>query len=216
MRRFHLIHLLLSSLLVSLFLSCSPVRGYQLKGSKVVTGQDLEPVIPKTQALLYKARIHLYNRRFSGLILLKQLSPDLSHLTFVTEIGMKMFDFEIRNNTLQLVYIFEPLNKPGIIRLLEDDMKLLLLQHILNKEAQVFEKNDKKIFKRKDDLRYYYLLQPDTSAISRILKKGTLFTKVKVNYLYQGDPLSAERIRLRHKGLIRLKIELTKLNRSES
>lgn len=213
MRRFLLINSFLSSLLLLLG-ACSPAAGYKLSGTSLITEKEVEPVISKTSALLYKARIRLYNRDFSGLILLKQLDPEVSHLTFVTEIGMKMFDFEIRNNTFRLVYVFEPLNKPKIIHLLESDMKLILLQHLLNQEAAVYKKGETTVLKTKNGSRYYYTLNTGARTVKKSLKKGALFTQVKVNYTYSNTD-NPSQIRLKHKGLVRLKIELNNLHKTE-
>jgi hypothetical protein len=133
-----------------------------------------------------------------------------------------MFDFEIINNNFKtsgvtlhhndfkLTYIFEPLNKPKIIELLKSDMKLILLQQLFYKEARSYEKKNKCIYKIKEDARYYYKVNSNTRAVESIIKKGKLLTKEKVTYLY-NDSLNPSNIRLKHKGLIRLRIELNNL-----
>jgi hypothetical protein len=210
MRRSLLKNLFLSSCVAALLVSCAPTSGYKLTGSGVITESQVRPIVNKNNSLLYKARIKLFNKRYSGLILLKQTDATTQHLTFVTEIGMKMFDFEIRDNTFKLIYVFEPLNKPKIIKLLESDMKLVLLQHLLNKEAKLYEKKNHKIYKIKDGYTYYYKLNPGTNTVKNSIVKGALFKKEKVDYLYNGS-LDAQNIKLKHKGLVRLKIELNKL-----
>jgi hypothetical protein len=213
MRLFHRINLLLSSIPVLLCLACSPLSGYKYLKTGRISEQELRPVIDKDKAQLFKAKIDLYNQHFSGLILLKQLNQEVSHLTFVTEIGMKMFDFEVKDSVFRLVYVFEPLNKPRIIQLLQEDMKLLLMQHLSDKEASIYERKDQKIFKVKEDFRYYYKLKPGSALIDQIIKKGSLFRKVNVRYSY-NDSLQIRTIRLKHKGLVRLKIELTQLTKA--
>lgn len=215
MRRFLQINFFLSSLLALLLQGCSPASGHKLMRTVIVTEKDVKPIINKNNSLLYKAKIDLYNKHFSGLIVLKQTDQTTSHLIFVTEIGMKMFDFEIQNNTFKLLYIFEPLNKPKIIRLLEDDMKLILLQHLLNREAAVFENETESIYRVKEQFRYYYLADKNARTVRRVIKKGKLFTKTKVKYLY-NDSLNASQIKLKHKGLIRLRIELNNLHKPNS
>lgn len=123
-----------------------------------------------------------------------------------------MFDYEIQNNNFKLVYVFEPLNKPRILQLLEADMKLILLQHLQNREAQLFEKNNSRIYKIKDRHRYYYILNPGNNTVQKTRVKGLMFTKEKVDYLYT-ESLTASHIQLKHKGLIRLKIELSQITK---
>lgn len=212
MRQFLRINLFLSSLLAVTLISCSPASGHKFVRSEIVTPKEVQPIIDQNNSLLYKAKIDLYNNHFSGLIILKQLDAAVSHLTFVTEIGMKMFDFEIRDTSFTLVYVFEPLNKPKILTLLKSDMKLILLQHLFNKEAALFKKKEDYVYKVKDDFRYYYVLNKASKTVKTIKKKGVLCTKVKTYYFY-NDNLQASRIKLKHKGLIRLKIELNNLNK---
>lgn len=207
------INLFLSSLFVILVSSCAPTSSYKLTGTSIITETQVHPIVNSTKALLYKAKLDLYKQHYSGLILLKQTDLNTSHLTFVTEIGMKMFDFEIKKDSFNLVYIFEPLNKPKLIQLLEADMRLILLHHLLKKEASVYEKKDRRIYKVKDGFRYYYELNQGANTVRNIRVKGRIFTKENVLYNY-NDSLDAEHILLKHKGLIRLKIELTRLDKS--
>lgn len=213
MQLFRRINLFLSSILCLALVSCSPATGHKFVRSGIVTEKEVQPIVNKNNSLLYKAKIDLFNRHFSGLIVLKQTDQLTSHLTFVTEIGMKVFDYEIKNKEFKLVYIFEPLNKPNIIGLLSADMKLILLQHLLNQEAKLYQKKDQKVYKVKEDFRYYYALNDHSKNVGKIIKKGLLFTKVKASYLY-SDSLHASTIKLKHKGLIRLKIELNTLSKS--
>lgn len=212
MRRLLQTNLFLSSVLALILCACSPVSGYKLAGTSLIREQ-VRPIVNKNNSLLYKAQIDLYNKHYSGLILLKQTEPGTSHLTFVTEIGMKMFDFEIRDTTFKLVYVFEPLNQTRITTLLESDMKLILLYNLLSREARRYKKKNKAAYKIKDGYRYYYKMSADTNTVEKILVKGSLFTKKKVSYLYNAD-LTARQIRLKHKGLVRLKIELNNLNKA--
>lgn len=206
-------NLCLSSLFITLIISCSPTHNYTLKRTKLVTESDIHSIIDKDNSLLYKAKINLYNHYYSGLIVLKQTGPGISHLVFITELGMKMFDFEITNNQFKLIYVFEPLNKPNILRLLENDLKLILLQNLLNQEAKVFERNgnDERIYQTTNNkLKNYYFVKATTKTVEKTIVKGKLFIKEKVNYMY-NDSLFAKQIKLKHIGIIRLKIELNKL-----
>src|SRR4051812_45456475 len=109
MRRLLQKNLYLNSFLFLIVISCSPLRGYKLVDKTQVTETNVKPIVNKNNSLLYKTKINVFNKYYSGLILLKQTDASTSHLTFVTEIGMKMFDFEIRAGQFKLTYVFEPL-----------------------------------------------------------------------------------------------------------
>ena len=213
MQQFSLKSLLLSSLLVAFISSCSPTLCYKKKGTEFVSEANIQPIVSRKNSLLYKANIKLYNKYFSGIILLKQTDSISSHLVFVTELGMKMFDYEIKNNQFKLIYVFEPLNKPKVLKLLESDFKLVLLQNLLNKEAVIYGKENSLIYKVVDQKqKSFYYANKSTKTVSQIKVKGALFCKEKVNYVY-NDSLSATQIKLKHNGIIRLKIELNNISK---
>ncbi len=207
MRRLSLGNLCLSSFLFIFVQACSPTLGYTYRGKTVITERLTKSIIPQEKSLLFKTRIQVYNKRYSGLILLKQTDKTTAHLTFVTEIGMKMFDFEIKDTSFKLVYIFEPLNKPNIVRLLSADMKLILLKDLLNQEAGIYTKRNKNVFKTAGQRSTYYQTDTTLRLVEKTWTKGQVFTKTKVAYLY-NDSLEAQRISLKHSGLIRVKIEM--------
>jgi hypothetical protein len=214
MRQFFSKNLFLSSLVVFLISSCSPTLCYKKQSKpEVITETKIHPIVNRNNSLLYKANIKLYTKYFSGLILLKQTDSSTSHLVFVTELGMKMFDYEIQNNQFKLIYVFEPLNKPKILNLLESDLKLILLQNLLNKEAAIYSKANKYIYKvNEQELKNFYYINTSTKTVSQTKVKGALFCKEKVTYIY-NDSSEATHIKLKHKGFIRLKIELNNIER---
>jgi len=201
--------LFLSSIVAFAISACSPALGYKTKPSKIITKNEIHPIINDTAASIFKARIKVYQRSFSGLIVLKKTDTTTSHLTFITEIGMKMFDFEIKDNSFKLIYIFDPLNKPNIIKLLENDMQLLLLHQAFGASAEVFEKNNIFVYKIKKNDRYYFKVNAN-NTIHSIVKKGPLFSKEKVKYSYR-DSFFPQNIKLKHCGLVSVKIELNKI-----
>jgi hypothetical protein len=180
----------------------------------VIDENTVKPVVNKTNSLLYIASIRVFNKHYSGLIVLKQTDSLTSHLTFITQLGMKMFDFEIKKDTFRLVYIFEPLNKPAIVYLLLSDMRLILLHHLLNGKAEIYKLKQNTILKTNYINRYYYKLSPGKNTVEKTIVKGKLFKKARVDYFY-GDSLDAQKIRLKHKGLIRIKISLNKISKSD-
>lgn len=215
MQTFRLKNLLLGSLFVILLTSCSPNLFFKYSKNELVTETLLHPIVNRDNSLLFKTKIKLYNKYFSGLILLKQTDSSTSHLVFVTELGMKMFDYEIRNNQFKLTYVFKPLNKPKILSLLESDLKLILLQNLLNKEASIYKKEKKNvsIYKVVDQkLKHFYYIDLKTKTVDKTIIKRRLFCKEKVHYSY-NDSLFASQIKLKHKGIIRLKIELNNISK---
>lgn len=206
MRQYLQKNLFFGSFLTLLFYSCSPKAGYKLQDTVRVSKHEINPIIHETAALLFKTKIDLYSKHFSGLILIKQTDSLTAHLTFITELGMKMFDFEIKEHKLKLLYIFEPLNKPKLIRLLQSDFELLLLQKAYNNEAGVYLGDEGICYFVNQENNYYYFTDA-LHYIEKSLMKGGLFNKIKVDYGYTNTH-QLEQIYLKHKGLFPLKIKL--------
>ncbi len=202
------------SSLALLLVACSPtfsrLKVAEKTGEKMVTSNEVNPIV-QDSSLLFTASIKLYNKYYSGLIFLKQTDSVTSHLVFVTELGMKMFDYQIQNNQFKLDYVFEPLNQPRILNLLESDFKLILLQGLLNQEAEIFEKNGR-IYKINKS---YYQVNSKSKNIEKIRVKNGLFSGIKVQFT-NSDSLAAENIQLKHKGFINLSIELTKIKQQKN
>jgi hypothetical protein len=209
---FRLKNLYLSSLLI-LLTSCVIPLKYKLAEQRKITVTDAQPLVSSELSMLYKTQIFLFNKYYTGMLLHKQTDSTTSHLVFVTELGMKMFDIEVKKDSLKMVYCFAPMNTPKITTLLENDMGLILLYQLLNKQSKVYlnKKEKKKLYITKENNRkYFYYTQGNSNRIAKSLVKGKLFTKQKTVYKYGLDNLP-ESVSLKHKGLLRLKIKLNRI-----
>jgi len=209
---FRLKNLYLSSLLI-LLTSCVIPLKYKLAEQRKITVTDAQPLVSSELSMLYKTQIFLFNKYYTGMLLHKQTDSTTSHLVFVTELGMKMFDIEVKKDSLKMVYCFAPMNTPKITTLLENDMGLILLYQLLNKQSKVYlnKKEKKKLYITKENNRkYFYYTQGNSNRIEKSLVKGKLFTKQKTVYKYGLDNLP-ESVSLKHKGLLRLKIKLNRI-----
>ena len=209
---FRLKNLYLSSLLI-LLTSCAIPLKYKLVEQRKITTADAKPLVSSEVSMLYKTQIFLFNKYYTGMLLHKQTDSITSHLVFVTELGMKMFDIELKNDSLKMVYCFTPMNTPKITTLLENDMGLILLYQLLNKTGKIYvnKKEEKKLYVTNENgKKYFYYTQENSNRIGKSLVKGELFTKQKTVYKFGSDNLP-ESVSLKHKGLLRLKIKLNRI-----
>ena len=212
MATFRLRNLYLSSLLI-LLTSCAIPLKYKLVEQRKITTADAKPLVSSEVSMLYKTQIFLFNKYYTGMLLHKQTDSITSHLVFVTELGMKMFDIELKNDSLKMVYCFTPMNTPKITTLLENDMGLILLYQLLNKTGKIYvnKKEEKKLYVTNENgKKYFYYTQENSNRIGKSLVKGELFTKQKTVYKFGSDNLP-ESVSLKHKGLLRLKIKLNRI-----
>lgn len=216
MRPLPKLYLLLSSLLFLVFVSCRISKYNNADGQKVfVSAQTLEPLLPANQSLKFKATIDVLKNHLTGILIVKQTDSVATHFVFVTELGMKMFDFVYKDNRMEAVYVFEPLNKPKLIRSLMQNFENMFLLNASNKNI--------KCFKRKTDFLFFKLEDnPKTNTCSYLRSDSTshftsqeLFNRRKksslINYTYNSNTQSYSQIKCIQYGLVKIHIELNEI-----
>lgn len=209
MRHYRIIFLLLSSLLLS---SCAYHR-YSRKPIRIVeiNERSLKPVIPAEGAVKYKASIDFLNKHFTGLIVLKKTDAESKHLVFVTELGMRMFDFEMKGDSIKPVFVFDPLNKPKLVTALVRNFRSILLIEWFNKTASLIVKSDKETlhlwhdkFNRNDNRDLILVCENNSAEELLVFNKHKKESKTIYTNNYDN-------IKLKQYGLVKLYIELEKI-----
>jgi hypothetical protein len=167
----------------------------------------IKPVIPETSAVKYKASLDVINKHFSGLIILKQTDPETRHLVFITELGMRMFDFEMKGDSMRPVFVFEALNKPKLVNALLRNFETILLVDWFNKSAEIKEKSGKELLHLKDKKHHLFLFRNAEQYVTeqRVFNKR----KKETRTIYSNNYNS---IKLKQYGFVKLFIELEKIN----
>lgn len=80
-------------------------------------------------SFLFKANIRIYHKEFSGLLVTKQMRPRDYRVIFTTELGMKLFDFEFSDTTFTLHYCVPQFNRPALIQIIQQDIRILLMTY---------------------------------------------------------------------------------------
>jgi hypothetical protein len=201
-------NLLLSSLFF-LFLSACSLGHYSRlsKQEKSTTPNFIFPFVKNNQTLLFKTNLDIYSKSFSGLLVVKQISSNDFRIIFTTELGMKLFDFEITDSAFIQHYCVPQLNRPKLLNILQEDLSVLLSSNILNSTTENYylKSTDENVLKTKwKRYKYYYFSK--NQHLNKIEKSKNGF--VKVRYLlnnYTDDV--PQLIQIKHYN-IRLKIEL--------
>lgn len=198
--------LALSSFLLS---ACAYHRYAALpKGAtQTVDSSLLHPVVPfNGKAIKYKASIDVLRNHFTGLIVLKQTDADTKHLVFVTELGMRMFDFEVKGNNMNPVFVFNPLNKPKLVSALVRNFNTMLLLEWFGQKAEVKAKDEKPVLFLKEAKRNLFIeTQSDHWATQQRAFNGRK-KESKTDYA-QGY----SKIHLKQFGVVKLYIDLEKI-----
>ncbi len=128
-------YLLLSSIVLCIALtSCSINKYHKLSDCKTVPAENaLIRVVPSDKTVKFKTTIDVLKNHLSGIVLVKQTDSTTKHIVFVTELGMKMFDFEVKDDSVKALYVFDPLNKPALVNVLKENFKAMLLLNFNHK-----------------------------------------------------------------------------------
>ena len=182
-------YLLLSSICICLLIvSCriSKFKHPTTCDRVVITEKAFPSVLNENKATKFKASIDVLKNHLTGIIIVKKTDSLTTHIIFVTEIGMKMFDFEWKNNEMTAVYVFEPLNKETLIKPLKTGIKQMLLLDVLNKHAAFSSNENFKSYYHIEGEKHRYLIADSVAGIS----SQQIFNKNKKNRFirYTFDP----------------------------
>jgi len=207
-------YLLLSSICICLlFVSCriSKFKHPTTCNRVVITEKSFPAVLNDNKASKFKASIDVLKNHLTGIIIVKKTDSLTTHIIFVTEIGMKMFDFEWKNNNMNAVYVFEPLNKEALINSLKTGFKQMLLLDVFNKHAALSSNKNFKSYYEIEDEKHRYLIADTTNGIS----SQQIFIKSKKNrfisYTFDHEKKVYTQIKSTQFGLVKIKIELNKI-----
>jgi hypothetical protein len=114
-------------MLVTVMSSCRSI--YNSYPPVSVREDCLTELGPRLENELYKAQVDITGRSLGGLLLIKKMPDSSTRIVFSTEMGVKFFDFEFRENgEFKVVDILKKLNKKSVISALRQDFEILLMQ----------------------------------------------------------------------------------------
>ncbi len=205
MRQWPIQILLLSS--VWLLTNCSISKYRRLSCTNEQT--ILKPVLAACIANKYKANIDVLKNHFTGILIVKQTDSLTTRMVFVTELGIKLFDFETTNGTIKTNYIFEALNKPSFVKGLQDNFSNMFLLNTVGQHFEACKKGSLEILKRRQNKNsWFYTLTPKTQ---QLFLHETFYKRKrnsKIEYSYDNDLSNYTKIKCKQYGLIKFYFEL--------
>lgn len=207
-------YLLLSSICVFLLIVSCRISKFKHASScdrVVITEKSFPAVLNDNKASKFKASIDVLKNHLTGIIIVKKTDSLTTHIIFVTEIGMKMFDFEWKNNNMNAVYVFEPLNKEALINSLKTGFKQMLLLDVFKKHAALSSNKNFKSYYEIEDEKHRYLIADSITGIS----SQQIFNKNKKNrfisYTFDPEKKAYSQIKSTQFGVVKIKIELNRI-----
>ncbi len=160
------------------------------------------------KAIIYKADITFYKNNFGGLLIIKKIEEESYRIALTTQFGLKIFDFELTQGKLTVVFCIDQLNKNLIIKTFEEDFSLLLIQQDFEKliELKNPEKQQKIWELKSGKVSTYYIQNNESMSIDNIIKSKRNSEKISVGLHNYNNDLPGE-INLEHNN-IKLKMNL--------
>ena len=154
----------------------------------------------------------------SGLLLLKKMEDSITGETvyrffFSNEFGMTYFDLGLYPDSLQVFYCFEPMNKKGLLSLLETTFRLLTVTNpSIERNRWYIEKNGQRFVARskEEDLLFWTIYDKDLKQIQGRNGKTGFIDKIILSVEQEEE--SGKRTFQIHNPVIGLTLSLRRLN----
>ena len=160
----------------------------------------------ETKDYVYKASIEVYDNHISGIFIVKKLGEANHRIVFTTEMGNKIFDFSLLNDTFKLNYIIEDMNKAILINILKKDFKALIQEKA--PVIKSYSSHDTLIYETTlSNKKHFYF---KTHQLNKIIRVNNGKEKVTLLFLKINDNV-ANQIKILHSN-IKLKINLESFN----
>ena len=167
-------------------LSCSPA--HQQMQSAAADVNLLQKFKPAFTVALYNTTVDVVGNHLSGLLLIKKMPDSSTRMVFSNEMGFSFFDFEFAADGSFKVYsIIKKLNKKSVIKTLQHDFELILMNNLDNSKASVRIKDGVTyfIFPQSKGFNYYITNQSGDELVrlERASNKKTIVEAVMKNYI---------------------------------
>lgn len=165
-------------------------------------------ILSTDKNLVYRASFDYKEHHFSGLCVLKKTNEQNIRIVFLSEMGITLMDFELRDEDMLVHKIIEQLNRKILLTFLENDFRQLLMTDLFDPERVRIRKKDRmEEFRVKNNLKAsYYRRDID---IEKSVRKGLLgFKKASVNYEYGETHIPTRIILTHHRVKMNLKLTL--------
>ncbi|MBL0199499.1 MAG: hypothetical protein IPP81_04835 [Chitinophagaceae bacterium] len=177
--------MILSSCLLFV-VSCSP--SYQQMQSATADVNVLQKFKPAFTVALYNTTVDVMSNHLSGLLLIKKMPDSSTRVVFSNEMGLGFFDFEFAPDGSFKVYsIMKKLNKKSVIKTLQHDFELLLMNNLDNTKAVVKTNEGLTyfIFPQSKGFNYYITNQSGDELVrmERASNKKIIVEAVMKNYI---------------------------------
>jgi hypothetical protein len=170
-------------------LGCSPAHQQMQSPDsyQYVDVNVLQKFKPAFTVALYNTTVDVVGNHLSGLLLIKKMPDSSTRMVFSNEMGLGFFDFEFKPDGEFKVYsIMKKLNKRTVIKTLQHDFELVLMNNLDNSKATVKSNEGLTyfIFPQSKGYNYYITNQSGNELLrmERASNKKAIVEAVMKNY----------------------------------
>jgi hypothetical protein len=189
---------LISLVVICLLGSCtSAYRHLQRTEAGVGCIRQFSPAFTNT---LYSTQVNILKHHLSGLLFFKQMEDSSLRVVFANEMGFKFFDFEFdKNGHFTKHYLLPKMDKPAIVKTLQQDFELVLLRPDLRNAYVAKDDNYRYVVVPTEKGNNYYITNADCTELVRIEKSSRRKPVVQVWMEHYRNQVP-DTIRIQHTG----------------
>lgn len=153
-----------------------------------------------SEKAVYKTDIDVFGRHFSGLMLIKRNSLNDYRIVFISQVGLSIFDYGLKNGVFTDYYSIDYIKDNGMASsVLRDDLRLILSDELSPPIGKYYSNSEKKsVYKFASGKNYnYYFMDGNACQIERIEKANDSYKITVVEYSDYSEGYPGK-ITLRH------------------
>ncbi len=190
-------------LLVTLW-GCSPIdKSTLIKAEKVVhkpAGWE-SPFMGMFEKALFRTVMDIREFHLTGFTIIKKSGDTSCRIVFANDIGMTIFDVEFIREKFISHYIFSPMQKKALFRIIEADLRAMMFYSFSTADVTTY--TDKKtsapvLYNGKTDC--YYYLDPNTLYVTGIAGGNNPWDKYHIEFDYPKGTF-VQNIRIDNPGI---------------
>jgi len=163
---------------------------------------------------LYKGSLDISKHHISGLFFLKRFSANDIRIVFSNEMGMNFFDVELKQNEFIVHSCFPSLNREALLKLLENDFRLLLFTDTTIFKIKQGRSKDPElnVFGVRSAMgSFHYTLDKDSGKVRRIQTSRSILGRTDLR-VYGDNPRQPSKVHIMN-ATIRLHLHMVSLNK---
>jgi hypothetical protein len=152
-----------------------------------------EPLFPKEFGKgLFKMTFDISRIHLTGLMMIKETSPNSIRMVFTNEIGMQFFDLEFSGGQFIVHSIFPSMNRRSLLKLLERDFRMMLYTNDEIKKC-AFARSKIPVQEKYEVIKkggtFIYIIDNKDRKITGITTRKSVLAKAQLSVTYGSEKL---------------------------